>query len=155
MPEGYAVDVTVVGAGVIGLTTAVELQAAGYTVQVVAAARGEATTSFVAGALWFPFRADPPDRVNGWARRSRERLQALASAKPEAGVDVLTVYEAADGAETPWWAPSAPDLTLVPDVPARLRGLALPGAPGGARGVSRVAGRATATARPKAQGDVP
>ncbi len=117
MPEGYAVDVTVVGAGVIGLTTAVEVQAGGHTVQVVAAGRGEATTSFVAGALWFPFRADPPDRVNGWARRSRERLQVLASAMPEAGVDVLTVYEAADGADTPWWARSVPDLTLVPASP--------------------------------------
>ena len=110
-------DVTVVGAGVIGLTTAVELQAAGHTVQVVAAARGEATTSAVAGAVWFPFRADPPARVNGWARRSRERLASLATSVPEAGVDVLTVYEAADGAQAPWWAPSAPDLTLVPASP--------------------------------------
>jgi len=111
------VDVTVVGAGVIGLTTAVELQAAGHTVQVVALARGEATTSAVAGAVWFPFRADPPARVNTWARRSRERLQALAAAVPAAGVDVLTVYEAAEGEEAPWWAPSAPDVTRVPESP--------------------------------------
>ena len=111
------VDVTVVGAGVIGLTTAVELQRAGHSVQVVAAAQGEDTTSAVAGALWFPFRADPPDRVNGWARRSRERLQTLAETVPEAGVDVLTVYEAADGPEAPWWAPSVPDLTFVLDSP--------------------------------------
>ncbi len=110
-------DVTVVGAGVIGLTTAVELQAAGHTVQVVAAARGDATTSAVAGAVWFPFRADPPARVNGWARRSRERLEVLAASVPEAGVDVLTLYEAAEGDEAPWWAPSVPDLTWVPDSP--------------------------------------
>ncbi len=110
-------DVTVVGAGVIGLTTAVELQAAGHRVQVVAAAKGDATTSAVAGALWFPFYADPPGRVNGWARRSRERLEALARDVPIAGVDVLTAYEAAGGAEAPWWAPSVPDLTHVDSSP--------------------------------------
>jgi D-amino-acid oxidase len=115
--EVSAVDVTVVGAGVIGLTTAVELQRAGHRVQVVAKERGEATTSAVAGALWFPFRADPPQRVNGWARRSRERLLALADDEKEAGVDVLTVYEAAATADVPWWAPSVPELTLEADSP--------------------------------------
>jgi D-amino-acid oxidase len=110
------VDVTVVGAGVIGLTTAVELQRAGHTVQVVAAAKGQDTTSAVAGALWFPFRAHPPARVNAWARRSYERLLALG-AVAEAGVDVLTVYEATGTKEPPWWAPSVPDVTLVEDSP--------------------------------------
>lgn len=103
-------DVTVVGAGVIGLTTAVELERAGHAVQVVAAARGEDTTSGAAGALWLPFRADPPERVNAWALRSRERLSALTDAVPEAGVDMLTLYEAASSRALPWWAPSAPGL---------------------------------------------
>jgi D-amino-acid oxidase len=117
--EAKAVNVTVVGAGVIGLTTAVELQRAGHTVQVVARAKGKDTTSAVAGALWFPFRAHPPARVNAWARVSRERLTALATLAPEAGVDVLTVYEAAATAEVPWWAPGVPDATLVADSPLR------------------------------------
>jgi D-amino-acid oxidase len=111
------VDVTVVGAGVIGLTTAVELQRAGHSVQVVAAATGDETTSAVAGALWFPFRADPPERVNGWAWRSRERLATLAAAMPEAGVDMLTVYEAATTQKLPWWAASAPELSWEEDSP--------------------------------------
>jgi D-amino-acid oxidase len=117
--EHRAVDVTVVGAGVIGLTTAVELERAGHRVQVVAAARGDATTSAVAGALWFPFKAHPPERVNRWAARSRERLTALAGSEPEAGVDVLTAYEAADGRDPPWWAPSVPALTFVERSPLR------------------------------------
>jgi D-amino-acid oxidase len=115
--ELQAVEFTVVGAGVIGLTTALELQRAGHVVQVVAAARGDDTTSAVAGAVWFPFKADPPERVNAWASRTRERLEALAQDVPEAGVDVLTVYQAADGADVPWWAPSAPDLTWVSTSP--------------------------------------
>ncbi len=113
MAEARGVDVTVVGAGVIGLTTAVELQRAGHRVQVVASARGEDTTSAVAGAVWFPFRANPPQRVNAWARHTRERLMALADAAPESGVDVLTLYEAAASEELPWWAASTPELTLV------------------------------------------
>jgi D-amino-acid oxidase len=110
-------DVTVVGAGVIGLTTAVELQRAGHSVQVVAEATGSNTTSAVAGALWFPFRADPPDKVNVWAQRSRQRLAALATAVPTAGVDVLTAYEATTDSTTPWWAPSTDGVTYVEDSP--------------------------------------
>lgn len=117
MPASVGVDVTIVGAGVIGLTTAVELQRAGHVVQVVAAATGNDTTSAVAGALWFPFRADPPDRVNGWAQRSRERLAALAEAVPAAGVDVLTAYEATNDSALPWWAPSTEGLAYVEDSP--------------------------------------
>jgi D-amino-acid oxidase len=113
------VDVTVVGAGVIGLTTAVELERAGHQVQVVAAARGEDTTSAVAAALWFPFQAHPPERVNRWAARSRVRLESLAQHHPEAGVDVLTVYQAAEGPERPWWAPSVRGLAWEAHSPLR------------------------------------
>lgn len=109
--------VTVVGAGVIGLTTAVELQTAGHAVQVVASATGQRTTSSVAGALWFPFRADPPAQVNAWAKRSRERLVHLAHTAPEAGVDVLTAYEAASHSQPPWWGPSTGGVDFVDDSP--------------------------------------
>jgi D-amino-acid oxidase len=90
---------------------------AGHTVQVVALSTGQHTTSAVAGALWFPYRADPPGRVNGWARRSRARLEALANSAPLAGVDVLTAYEAATDEALPWWAPSAEPLSFVEDSP--------------------------------------
>ena len=44
--------VLIVGAGIIGLSTAVTLQERGHTVRVVAAAVGDATTSAVAAAIW-------------------------------------------------------------------------------------------------------
>lgn len=102
-----------VGAGVVGLTTAWALRCAGVTVQVVAAERPEATTSAVAGALWFPFQVGPPDRVNAWARTTREWLQWLAEGTPEAGVDMLTVTECADDVQRPWWADAVDGLTLL------------------------------------------
>jgi D-amino-acid oxidase len=99
-------DVTVIGAGVIGLATAVALEDRGHHVRVVAAASGEAITSSVAGAVWFPYRAGPPDKVAAWAARTRAWLVDIAGRAPEAGVDVLTGYEiTADASEErPWWA---------------------------------------------------
>ncbi|HUJ59522.1 MAG TPA: FAD-dependent oxidoreductase [Kofleriaceae bacterium] len=99
-------DVTVVGAGVIGLSAALALEERGHRVRVVAAARGEATTSAVAGAVWFPYRAGPPDKVAAWAARTRAWLLELAARAPDAGVDLLTGYEIVPGddATPPWWA---------------------------------------------------
>ena len=53
-------EVTVVGAGVVGLTTALVLQESGHRVRVVAAERPEQTTSAAAGAVWYPFSVGPP-----------------------------------------------------------------------------------------------
>jgi D-amino-acid oxidase len=117
------VQVTVVGAGVIGLCAAVELQRAGHDVTVIAAATGDATVSAVAGAIWFPYRAGPPAQVARWARRTRDRLEAIAAAAPEAGVDVLTLLEL-EAEDPPWWLDAAPhaERTTVAGAPGwRLR----------------------------------
>ncbi|MCC6960671.1 MAG: FAD-binding oxidoreductase [Dehalococcoidia bacterium] len=105
--------ITVVGAGVAGLTTALALQERGHRVQVVAEHTGDGTTSAVAGAVWYPFRADPPELVTGWAMRTKEWLTQLAADTPAAGVDILTVREATATAEVPWWASCTPDLQRV------------------------------------------
>lgn len=67
-------EVTVVGAGVVGLTTALVLREAGHRVRLVSAERPERTTSAAAGAVWYPFEVGPPDRVNQWARVTRKWL---------------------------------------------------------------------------------
>jgi D-amino-acid oxidase len=101
------VQVTVVGAGVIGLVTALVLEEHGHEVRIVAAASAPATVSSVAGAIWFPYRAGPPDRVAAWAARTRTWLEALA-AEGGAGVDLVTDYEitgeAGPAPPPPWWA---------------------------------------------------
>ena len=100
-------EITVVGAGVIGLTTALALEEQGHTVRIVAAATGPATTSAVAGAVWFPYRAGPPAKVALWAANTRTWLDSLAS-DPATGIDVLTGYEITteEGLShpPPWWA---------------------------------------------------
>jgi len=103
--------VTIVGAGVVGLTTGVVLRGRGHDVRIVADRTGDQTTSSKAGAVWFPFKADPPDLVNAWARASRAWLTDLVG-RPAAGVDLLRLFECADSPERPWWADAAPDLEL-------------------------------------------
>jgi D-amino-acid oxidase len=70
--------VTVLGAGVVGLTTAVSLLDAGCEVRVVTAAPVEDTTSYLAAGIWFPTHVGPPDRVARWGRRTFEVLAGQA-----------------------------------------------------------------------------
>ncbi len=70
--------VIVLGAGVVGLTTAVRLLEAGCDVRVVADATNEATTSYVAAGVWFPTHVGPPDKVAVWGRRTLEVLAGQA-----------------------------------------------------------------------------
>jgi D-amino-acid oxidase len=104
------VQITVVGAGVIGLTTALTLEERGHDVRVVASATDDAITSAVAGACWFPYRAGPPARVAAWAAETRTWLTALA-ADPATGIAPVTGYEitqelasGGEAAPRPWWA---------------------------------------------------
>ncbi|WP_432892887.1 FAD-dependent oxidoreductase [Kribbella sp. CA-245084] len=96
--------VVVVGAGVIGLTTAVQLAEAGHRVDVVAAEAPEATTSAVAGALWGPWLVEPRGRVLAWAAYGLKVLDALAG-DPSSGVRVVSGIEVSRrGYGPPDWA---------------------------------------------------
>ena len=59
--------IVVLGAGVSGLSSALRLVEAGHAVQVWARERALDTTSAVAAAIWYPYRAEPADRVAAWA----------------------------------------------------------------------------------------
>ena len=111
-------QVTVVGAGVIGLTTAVRLAEAGHEVTLVARDRPLATTSAVAAALWFPYRVLPYDRVLAWSRQSYVTFSRLAVDAPESGVELRWGTELLrSDPPDPWWASAVPDLTVTRDVP--------------------------------------
>jgi D-amino-acid oxidase len=119
--------VTVVGGGVVGLTCALELARAGQRVRVLTADPPEATTSAVAAAIWFPYRAAPADAVLRWGATSLAVLTGLAA-------DLATGVSLRPGTvvhRTPdpdlWWAPGVPDHR-----PAHAAELP-PGAPAGTR----------------------
>ncbi|MGE0545559.1 MAG: FAD-dependent oxidoreductase [Kofleriaceae bacterium] len=99
-------DITVVGAGIIGLTTALTLEEQGHAVRVIASATGSATTSAVAGAVWFPYRVGPKHKVARWAADTRSWLENHAR-DPSSGIDLLTGYEITTETDAnpppPWW----------------------------------------------------
>jgi D-amino-acid oxidase len=73
--------VTIAGAGVIGLTTALRLLEAGAKVTIVARDLPPHTTSNVAAAFWHPYEAGPVEAVERWARRSLDVFRELAAAR--------------------------------------------------------------------------
>jgi D-amino-acid oxidase len=104
------VRAVVVGAGVVGLTTAVRLRQAGIDAHVVARDEPLGTTSAVAAALWYPYRALPAERVTAWSAETYAALAGLAGVAGSgvrmlAGTDLL-----APGAPDPWWREAVPDL---------------------------------------------
>jgi D-amino-acid oxidase len=129
--QAGAVRVIVVGAGVVGLTCAVRLAEAGHEAHVLARDLPPETTSAVAAALWYPYRALPPDKVTAWSARSFAAFCELARAEPSSGVAVrqgVELLRPGDPPE-PWWRGAVPDLATVTDpAPGYPRGwrLALP-----------------------------
>jgi D-amino-acid oxidase len=104
------VKAIVVGAGVVGLTAAVCLREAGVDADVVARDLPQDTTSAVAAALWYPYRALPAQRVTAWSATSYEALARLAGV-PGSGVRMRTGTELlAPDAPDPWWRDAVPDL---------------------------------------------
>ncbi len=101
-------DVAVVGGGVVGLTCALELARAGHRVRVHTADPVAATTSAVAAALWFPYRAAPAGEVLRWAATSLDVLRYLAET-PSTGVRMLPGTVAHRSPEPDlWWARAVP-----------------------------------------------
>lgn len=102
--------VIVVGAGVVGLSCAVRLLEAGHRVDVVARDLPLETTSAVAAALWYPYRALPQDRVTAWSATSYAVFEGLA-ADEGTGVRMLTGTEVLRTPQPdPWWRPAVPAL---------------------------------------------
>lgn len=93
----------VVGAGVVGLTSALSLLKLGHRVEIVSAARGSQTCSANAGAIWGPFLSKEDDRVFDWSFRTLEVLRDLAQVSGS-GVSIVDGVLAADyETEIPDW----------------------------------------------------
>ncbi|MDQ1740578.1 MAG: D-amino-acid oxidase [Pseudonocardiales bacterium] len=105
--------VSVVGAGVVGLTSALRLAEAGHQVEVVAAEWGESTTSSVAAALWYPYRATATAQVSRWLARTYAALEEIA-ADPSTGVRLRRGRELfREPTPDPWWRAAVPDLDRI------------------------------------------
>jgi D-amino-acid oxidase len=103
------VDVLVIGGGVSGLTTGVRLLEAGHSVHLWARALPPETTSNVAAAVWYPYKAYPVDRVAAWGAAAYHVFATLAE-EPASGVKQTPVLELLPApAGDPWWASALAD----------------------------------------------
>lgn len=99
--------VTVIGAGVSGLTTAVVLAEAGVRIHVIAEDL-PGRTSLAAGAMWGPYLVEPKEKVDEWSQHSLEVFRSLAD-DPSTGVRITSGIEASRHADAPpEWATALP-----------------------------------------------
>ena len=101
-------QIVVIGAGVSGLSSALRLVEAGHAVHVCARQRPHETTSAVAAAIWYPYRAEPAGRVRDWAGVTLHEFVRL-SADRSTGIvmrDGLELFR--DPVDDPPWASVVP-----------------------------------------------
>jgi D-amino-acid oxidase len=98
-------QIAIIGAGVSGLTCGVVLAENGFEVHLFAADPPTETTSAVAAAMWFPYDAEPADKVVPWALESYDVFRAL-SHDPATGVSMIELRTFCRGKELkiPSWA---------------------------------------------------
>jgi D-amino-acid oxidase len=102
-------QVLIIGAGVIGLTTAIRLAGSGLRLRVVAEHWGEETTSAAAGAMFDPSYAIHPEAQTWSDRTYRELVASIGRGVP--GVRLMSGIEASpDEVGCPPWIRRLPDV---------------------------------------------
>ncbi len=97
-------EVCVLGAGIVGLTTAVVAAERGAIVRVLAERISPFTTSDTAAAVWFPYAVSPREKAIEWSRTSFDRFLKQSRSRPDL-VNMVEFFELfADQPGEPWWA---------------------------------------------------
>src|SRR5215510_7055650 len=81
----FVTEALIIGCGVSGLSCGIRLLEAGYRARIWARDLPPRTTSNVAAAIWYPYRAFPLERVGAWGAQTFAELVRLA-AQPDTGV---------------------------------------------------------------------
>ena len=104
-------EVAVIGAGVIGLSTALRLQRAGARVAVLTAVPPRLTTSAVAAAVWFPTQVEASAEVAHWGAETFTELdRQAADGVPGVSMRPTRMMTHKQAPATPWWAGAFRDL---------------------------------------------
>jgi D-amino-acid oxidase len=110
--------VAIVGAGVSGLTCGLVFAERGYRTAIFAKEIGQKTTSGAAAALWFPYDAEPADKVIPWALETYRTLIDLAR-NPDSGVSMIELrqFSRTEEIHIPEWAIPLGARAVVPSLP--------------------------------------
>ncbi|PYJ45653.1 MAG: hypothetical protein DME80_01760 [Verrucomicrobia bacterium] len=84
--------VAIVGAGVSGLTCGVVLAERGFHTAIFAKEIGQQTTSGAAAAIWFPYDAQPAEKVIPWALETYKALVDLTR-DPRSGASMIDLRQ--------------------------------------------------------------
>jgi len=111
-------QVAIVGAGVSGLTCGLVFAEHGYRTAIFAKEIGQQTTSGAAAALWFPYDAEPVDKVIPWALGTYGTLIDLAR-NPDSGVSIIELrqFSRTEKIHIPDWAIPLGARAVVPSLP--------------------------------------
>ncbi len=118
--------VTVIGAGIVGLASAIRLREAGFDATIVAEKRNEQIVSSIAGAIFSPFRIPGDERTLRWTRESYfvfERMTESHDRSDDHGVRLTRLVELLHtrayltGGATPWWSGVVREYQDLPRIP--------------------------------------
>ncbi len=106
--------IKIIGAGIIGLTTAVHLAELGHELVVIAEHFSPNTISNKAAAIWFPFKAEPKKKVVEWSKQTFSKLAEFAKDE-KSGVDLVDLIVFSDklAYEKEWWEDALPENALI------------------------------------------
>ena len=90
----------IIGAGVSGLTCGVVFAERQWKVSIFADETGQQTTSAAAAALWFPYDAEPAEKIIPWALTTHEQLRKL-SRDQQTGVSMIEIRQFTRTGEIP------------------------------------------------------
>lgn len=103
-------SVTVIGSGIIGLSSAIALQEKGFQVRIVAKERFDFTLSSKVGAVWFPYSIEPKEKTDHWAGMSYEYYQNEAGISP--GISMISFLNAYKDLQEEEWVQHLPPGTV-------------------------------------------
>jgi D-amino-acid oxidase len=100
--------VLVIGAGVVGLSSAYLLHNAGYKVTIYTKDYSQDTTSAVAGAFWEPHLVQPIEKAHRWSKFTYDYMNSNILPILDSGIREIVVNSYQNPANPdPWWMPIA------------------------------------------------
>lgn len=104
---------TVIGCGVMGLTSAIRLIESGFEARIIAKDLPPNTTSDTAGAIWYPYRCLPEDKALDWGSKTLGHYYKMMD-QPESGVFPVQFTEyLPEKSLNPWWKSAVRDFGRV------------------------------------------
>lgn len=96
-------NILIIGCGISGLTTGISLLQEGHSVHIWARELPPGTTSNIAAAIWYPYKAYPIDKVTAWGKAAFQQFKRLQHIEG-CGVFMATFLELKPiPSADPWW----------------------------------------------------